>query len=284
MARQPPSKPIYFSGAGSAGSVSAPLPSLSDHYQPLNTMDRSARRQVFGLWLGMYLNDADNYEFRQGVSAEDDPLLVLKFTQDYEAGGWQRLDRGLTLQETALLLECSQGQGYMALINSEGPSLPAPRVRRKLLLGAKSILDLVTIHYTLKGRTSRRPLSTMYYDGEIGHCIAIMDAHPEGAQFAYHDPWPGRSLLCNENNHAGIAAESLGVTNLRFPDRSVEVPVWGISGADLAKIVVAVFVPLGEDWAGLLFSMGTNVFSPRLRKEFKAALIAQADEQEKNQK
>jgi hypothetical protein len=183
----------------------------------------------------------------------------------------------LTLQELAILLEFSTGQGYMAFINSNGPATKTPRITRKLMLDADSILELVTVHYTLKGTGRRHPLAALFYDGNIGHCISLLDIAPDGTQFAYHDPWPGQSLLCAGQNAAGVAATSLGSTKVHFGSaRSVETPVWGVTRDELARVIVATFIEL-PDWSTLMLGMVSGAFSPRLRQQVKAALRAQAD-------
>jgi hypothetical protein len=275
--------PIYFGGFSGVPGIQRQQPlSLGREYIPLDKMDAHARRQAFGLWLGIvYLNGTDDYEYRHDVPAEEDPLLVLQFTKEYEAGAWRKLGRGLTLQELALTLEYSTGQGFMALVNSNGPPTHTPRLTRKLVLDADAILELVMVSYGLKGAGRRRPLATLFYDGKIGHCITLLDADPSGARFAYHDPWPGRSLLCAEHSAAGIAATSLGTTKIHFsPDKSVETPVWGVTREELARVLVSTFIML-PDWSGLMLGMVSGALSPRVRQQLKAALAAQADAAEK---
>jgi len=277
---------IYFSGASGIPGIQPQQPvSLIREYIPLDKMDANARRQAFGLWLGIvYLSGTDDYEYRPDVPAEEDPLLVLQFQEDYEAGAWHKLGRGLTLQELALTFEFMTGHGFMTLINSNGPATNTPRLMRKLVLDADAILELVSVTYAAKGAGRRRPLATLFYDGKIGHCITLLDSDPSGTRFAYHDPWPGRSLLCAEHNRAGVAATSLGTTKIHFsPDKSVETPVWGVTREELARVHVTTFIML-SDWSGIMRGMVSGAFSPRLRAQLKAALAAQADAAEKRQR
>jgi len=240
-------------------------------------MDVRTRGQVFGLWLGIvYLNGTDDYEYRKDVPAADDPLLVFQFQHDYAAGAWRKLDRGLTLQEMALASEFMTGEGVMTFINSNGPAFSTPRVTRKMMLDADAILELVTINFALKGSGRRQPVATLFYDGKIGHCITLLDVAPDGKQFAYHDPWPGRSLLCAENNAAGVAAAELGKTKIHLGEKSVDIPVWGVTREELARVIVASLVLL-TDWSPLMMAMVSGAFSPRLRQQVKAGLVAQAD-------
>jgi hypothetical protein len=70
---------------------------------------------------------------------------------------------------------------------------------------------------------------TLVNDGRSGHAIKVVGTE-EPDRFVFHDPWPGRSLLCGENNTAGIDVEERA-------DHK-----WEISDGDLEKVIVAAFV------------------------------------------
>lgn len=268
---------IYFSGVASGPSLQPThLTSLAEHYIPLDSMDDTDRHVAFLMWLGIvYLNRTDHLEFRDGVEAKDDPLLVFQFSKEYEAGAWRELGRGMTLEECARLFEFSTGKRIICLINAAGPRLPTARIDRKLILDAGAILDLAAVYYRIKSDVRRRPWPAVYYDGKTGHCISLFDADPEGQRFGYHDPWPGRSLLCKENNVAGINANWLGRSQLHFGARAVEADVWGISREELGRVLVALYVPL-TDWTMLMSAMSfSSDFPQQLRSEIKGALTTQ---------
>jgi hypothetical protein len=276
-ARRRDADPIYFGGFSGAPGIQPALPSLAAEYIPLKTMDARARLQAFGLWLGIvHVHGTDDYAYRPDVPAADDPLLVLQFSQDYEAGGWRKLGRGLTVEESALVAELSTGQGVMTLINSDGPAVKTPRITRKLTLDAHALLELVTANFTMKGAGRRHPLTAMFYDGKMGHCIGLVDADPSGTQFAFNDPWPGHSLLCAGYNAAGVAARSLGTTKIHFGETSHDIPVWGVTRDELARVIVATMISL-QDWPRIMFGMVSGALSPGLRQKLRAALMAQAD-------
>src|SRR5262249_47706233 len=72
-------------------------------------------------------------------------------------------------------------------------------------------------------------IPTLHHDGRTGHCIALTDYDPTTEVFEYHDPWPGRSLLCEENNRRGVRAEPSGKR-------------WKVRAGELARVLVGCFV------------------------------------------
>jgi len=272
---------IYFGGAATRPELGpVKLRSLADHYIPLESMDANARIQAFYLWLGkVYVNRTPPREPNEGTRAEDDPFLVLQFTKDYEAGGWRKLGVGVTLEEMALMSELSSGDRFMTLINSAGPQQPTSRIKRKLFLSADAILELLTVNYHLKANRRRHPSPVLYYDkqGHTGHAISLFDADQSGTRFAYSDPWPGRSLLCEENNKAGVKAQSLGKHKLHFPERDVDIEDWEVSRSELAGILVATLLDVDDFEAVLLATAVDKQFS-QLRDELRRAMAAQAEE------
>src|SRR5215210_982766 len=75
-------------------------------------------------------------------------------------------------------------------------------------------------------------------DDRNGHCVVLLGHDPSTRSFVYHDPWPGRSLLCRENNAFGVAAEP------------AEEGRWRITEAELGTVISAVFM-FPTDWADL---------------------------------
>ena len=238
---------VYFSGVGTGGdaSQSVTLPSLADRYIPLDLINPTSKQQAFMLWLGIiYLNRSDACRFVKGVKAEDDPMIVWEFNEDYKAGAWRKLGRGLTLEESVLVLERSTGEEFWCLVNSAFPLQPMERIKHKLILGPDAILDLAVVYFRPKGRFGHRPWPTLYYDGRTGHSISLFWANWEGTRFAYVDPWPGRSLLCEENNVAGIKALLLGHGKAHLPKgRAVDVKYWGVTREELSRVLYSIILP-----------------------------------------
>lgn len=81
-------------------------------------------------------------------------------------------------------------------------------------------------------------LRAFTYDGKLGHCVGVFDFDRDRDRFRYHDTWPGRSLLCKENNAAGVDAR-------RDPDG-----LWTITREEFARVVYAVFLSQ-QSWAKL---------------------------------
>ena len=269
---------IYFSGAAAGSELGeVNLPSIADRYVPLSSMRGTMQEQVFLMWLGLiYFKSNPAYE-PDGWPAREDPLLVLQFKEQYEAGAWRQLNRGLTLEEAAFIWEYSDGKRLMALINASGPRLSTERIKRKLFLSMDAILDLVALRYWSLQGARRHPLPTLYYDkeGRVGHSIALLDVSPPGTvqRFAYLDPWPGRSLLSEENNKAGIKAQPFGKTTLHFGTRTVNAQPWVISREELARVLVAVFIELDEPFNMMLAGLDPSV-PPKLLAELRKAMMA----------
>jgi hypothetical protein len=79
-------------------------------------------------------------------------------------------------------------------------------------------------------------VTTLHHDGVTGHCITLFGYDPARDRFTYHDPWPARSLLCRENNVAGVDAQPEGSR-------------WSVTSEELARVIYASFL-LPEAAAG----------------------------------
>lgn len=243
-------KPIYFRGTTMGDLSQHTLPSVADKYIPLSSMSSMEKRQVFGLWLGIvYVNRTPSpTPLAEGFGAEEDPIIVMDFHNDYEAGAWRELDRGLTMEEAWLFYELSLGEQFMCVVNS-APAQPMERIERKIVFDAAATVETALAYFRNKAGATRRPIAALVTDGKFGHCITLADSDPAGTRFAFHDPWPGRSLLCDENNAAGVKASSLGKTKVRFPDgRSTDIESWQLSREELTRVLVALMIPMTQ-WA-----------------------------------
>ncbi len=69
----------------------------------------------------------------------------------------------------------------------------------------------------------------LHHDGKTGHCIRLTNHDAASDRFEYHDPWPARSLLCEENNQRGVKAQPHGKR-------------WTVTSEELARVAVAGFV------------------------------------------
>jgi hypothetical protein len=257
------------------------LYNLADQYRPLSSMDASGKFQAFGMWLGIvYVNRTDPLpQYPEGVKIQDDPSVVLQFHDDYEAGDWRMLDRGLTLEEGYLGLQYTQGTEFVCIISSAAPPQPTERIKHKLVLSSDTALEMAALYFRRKAGRRRKPLAALVFDGHLGHAITLMDLDPiSGKRFAFWDPWPGRSLLCEENNADGVKVSPLGTNKLHFPERSIDIEEWEIARNDLERILVAFQLPLAE-WSELIMGMAGQPFGglpEHVYREVIRALEAQA--------
>lgn len=194
--------------------------SVADMYIPLSCIDDALKSQLFVKWLGIvYFNripppagpDKD-------FPAAEDPITVLDFHDDYEAGAWRKLGRGLTMEESWFCLERALGEQFMWAVNSEAPLQPMERIERKIVLDGAATIESAIGYLGQQIGARRRPLAALVTDGALGHCISLVHADPAGDRFVFFDSRPGRSLLCEENNAAGVKACSLGQSKLDASD------------------------------------------------------------------
>ena len=97
--------------------------------------------------------------------------------------------------------------------------------------------DLVKALASGFGKIENFGAKLFVYDGRMGHCVGVRGHNPVAGKFEYHDPWPGRSLLCREFNQAGVDAQQ---TNDR----------WQITEKELERVIFAAFV-WPTHWADL---------------------------------
>jgi hypothetical protein len=112
------------------------------------------------------------------------------------------------------------------LVAGRDRELSTSAIAEKYIEEAGRVLELLHHGFTLADHIF---FQTLVYDGRSGHAIRLVGSE-DSDTFIFHDPWPGRSLLCSENNAAGIDASE------RAERR------WAIGDNDLEKVIVAAFV------------------------------------------
>jgi hypothetical protein len=124
--------------------------------------------------------------------------------------------------------------------------MPADQIQGIRRLEQCSPQELIKSLARLGGYYAKMSVVTLIYDGSFGHCIYLKAHAPDRDRFIYFDPWPARSLLCEENNSAGVAAqpESPPGGALGHIDR------WSVTSAELASVIVASMLR-PADWARL---------------------------------
>ena len=124
------------------------------------------------------------------------------------------------------------GESIVCLINRLQPASPWDRITQKEFLTGAEILKVVETVYRIK---PREPIMAAVYDGDlVTHAIALEGLDASG-RMLYHDGNLGRSLLCAENNAAGVAAEP-------GPDS-----LWLISREEMEVVIFAVLLD-SNDW------------------------------------
>jgi hypothetical protein len=225
-----------------------------DEYVPLASMSVRRKHMAFGQWLGIvYFNRTPPPEPRAQQdlhSSSARSALELEFERDYEAGAWRKLNRGMTLEETWYIFDYESP--HLCIVNSESPPQPIDHIERLLVVTPDDMISIAMEHLLLAGG-----LPTLVSDGEFGHAIYLTGDNGGGHWFAFHDPWPGRSLLCAENNAAGVKAAP-------YSGR------WRITRAELIRVLISFLVRM-EYWAYLQsahrFTLNsTGADSPRLRR------------------
>ncbi|MEU9287679.1 hypothetical protein AB0D57_23965 [Streptomyces sp. NPDC048275] len=132
--------------------------------------------------------------------------------------------RGATLEQTWRTFGLLSGVRPVCLLAAGRPEVPTAAIERVIAFPPAALVDLLArALITLDARG----IPVNVYDGRSGHCINLMAADDDTVLF--HDPWPGRSLLCHEQNAAGVDAVEHEYG-------------WLITRADLGKVIFSAFL------------------------------------------
>lgn len=231
--------PIYFSGAITPDSEVS-KPQSSTDYRPLDAIEDPEKFQLFGLWLGIvHFHRRDGFmgRLRWKDARRQGSELVRDFERSYAKGDRQRLNRGLTLEEMTYACEAISRKRWMCLVSTSVPPQPLDRIDHKKRVSPHDMADFAASY------CKHRPghcVMALAYDGRFGHCVAVFDA--DGRLYKFLDPWPGRSLLCEEHNSAGVKATSLGPLRVGEPGE-----VWQITRKEFENVMVALLV-IYREW------------------------------------
>ncbi len=142
--------------------------------------------------------------------------------------------RGATVAQAWRALFTLTGISFVVLLARGRPSTPMTGIPEVVLMSPKDLAGALARKFA----TSRRFGASLFiHDGRSGHCVAAR-GHDAG-KFRFHDPWPGRSLLCREFNVAGVNAQP------------IEDGLWTITDDEFERVIFAAFV-LPADWADLI--------------------------------
>ena len=139
--------------------------------------------------------------------------------------------RGATLEQAWLTYTLFGVEPYCVLARPM-PAGATQGIRRLVRSSADQLLAYLKSLRAAEGSLGEQML---IHDGRNGHCIVITDHDPVRERFVYHDPWPQRSLLCLENNAAGIDAQPEGTR-------------WSVTTDELQRVAFAAFF-LPHRWA-----------------------------------
>lgn len=175
--------------------------------------------------------------------------VIADYRNYFAAGERIPLDQGLDLEESYLLAQVVAQRPLQCLLNLSFADLTTPSVRMSALQ-PEELVNRVAKAYRVRLQCRRDvagqlerwgklcPAHTaLVWDGETGHCVMIVGIDKGTERVVYWDPWPLLSLLCAENNVAGVDAQ---------PVSSGE-PFWTISKDELAQVIVAVFIQASEE-------------------------------------
>lgn len=214
---------LYFGGADDKNGQRTP---------PVNIDSLNAWQFCSDLdhWVGKVWAVGSDAPLRQEELAAFDKIrLIPQFRVDYAAG---RIScrHGWTLEEGFLAAQLLLHQRVDVLIVRKYADQPSGRISRKRYLESDE-LSLLLVH-NLKNWEAAQ-VEALVTDGHFAHSIVVTGASPDGQSIRYMDPWPGTSLLCRDQNAAGV--------NARPGDRQQD--GWIVDLDEFARVLVAVYVP-----------------------------------------
>lgn len=203
----------------------------------LSTLDAYAFSREFHAWLTREwvhrgLAPVTEEEFRDF----DRWSLISEFRRQYPTLDLAQIRRGVTIEELWLTSQLELGPS-MCLISDTHASEPLAKISRKQVVDPEHLVTSLQHWLARPGAVCGAFVS----DGDaVQHVIYPHGIDNRTGAVRYEDPWPGRSLLCRENNAAGVAA-------IEDP---TELGNWLLAPDDLRRVLVAVVMPMAE-WNAL---------------------------------
>jgi hypothetical protein len=184
---------------------------------------------------------------------KSNPLWVQLIEEAYEKfaalpenkGIYADFEKGATLEQVWLFFTTMRQEPHCLLARP----LPKEQVSRITRLTNHSPAEVIGMLKKLQRSDDSINAVTCHYDGRTGHCIRVTSYDGTRDRFIYHDPWPARSLLCKENNMAGVDAQT-------------EAKRWSVTSKELEKVIFASFL-FPHQWArlqGIRFDMNYDEF------------------------
>lgn len=187
--------------------------------------------QKFYHWVGtVWVNGPDVPTSAEELAGFDIASLIPEYHAYIAAGGQLDLEHGLSMQQNWLMAQLTAQATLVCVINTLQPPQPTDRITRIFNLNGDGIIEMLRQLFRAKPDLM---MSAGVYDGDaIAHVITLQGVAATG-NILFHDPWPGRSLLCQENNSAGVSAELA-------PGES---HVWMLPSGSMAAVIHYVLVP-----------------------------------------
>jgi hypothetical protein len=121
-------------------------------------------------------------------------------------------------------------------MSTDQPAVSTEAIQRLIRLSSKELVQVLADLF-MADKTVAFPI--LYYDGHMGHSVTLLTYDRNSRRFAYHDPWPGDSLLCRDYNVAGVDAQRI--------DGS-----WSVTSDELEKVIFAAFIIQPAIWSEYL--------------------------------
>jgi hypothetical protein len=136
-------------------------------------------------------------------------------------------NKGATLEQAYRAQFAISGVDQVCLLATGRPRAGTASIPRTVLLSPTALVETLARAFTLDPHGAAQ---LFVYDGRSGHSITLLGHDAATKSFTYHDPWPGRSLLCEEQNAAGVAAQP------------AEDGRWRITAKELNDVIFAAFI------------------------------------------
>ncbi|MEO8450631.1 MAG: hypothetical protein ABI647_12605 [Gemmatimonadota bacterium] len=234
--------PIYFGGSPDDGAAPAWKPTA----EWLHTEEA-----FFSFIATVWSKDNPIPNDPAALAAFD--LAALRPVYDaFLASGGRLEPRGTTVEEQWVLMQLGLRRPVSCLLNEAHADQPVDRIEDVEMLPVEEIWTRLLRWYENKAlathpdpdRPARMgPTCLLVYDGrKVAHVITAQTIW--NGELHYLDPWPGRSLLCAENNAAGVAAREsdLIVGHLKEPGGPRSRPGWRITAQEFLSVGFAVFL------------------------------------------
>lgn len=158
---------------------------------------------------------------------------------------------GVSLEQAWFLETVRFKTPFLSVINKNMPLEENRRIAYKAVVDTGGMLGFFD-YLCSEENTNIRYYSSMdyrlfttpayIYDGENGHHIELFGFNLFTNNIIYFDPFPYKSLLCFENNKAGVNAQRYQVP-IPLSEYS-STPLWQVTKEELEKVIYAIFIPL----------------------------------------